>query len=409
MRCEAELSFLCDVMAKNHIDACIAEQSKWDTALQNWRGSAFFDAGTAMRRVFPSMKNRVSYRLTDSFGCHYRFLLLSDTEEPTVLLIGPFLSAPLDEQRLLELGEKNGISPHRQSRLAEYCAALPVLETDSPLFTLWDAFCERLWDGPLYEVLDVSKQYSATDPPFSRSMTEKGEGDALVSMRAMENRYAFENEMMRCVAAGRTLPDAKLQSTFAAHAFEKRTSDPIRDAKNYAIIMNTLLRKAAEKGGVHPVYLDRTSSEFATRIESFRALQEITDLMREMLDTYCRLVRKHSLKRMSTVVRQTVMLIDSDLSVDLSPRVLAQKQGVSLGYLSTVFHKETGKTLSAYVRERRMEYAAYLLRTTGLQIQTVALHCGIVDVQYFSKLFKKEQGRSPSEYRALAEGAPLPL
>ena len=58
-----------------------------------------------------------------------------------------------------------------------------------------------------------------------------------------------------------------------------------------------------------------------------------------------------------------------------------------------------GKTLTEYIRERRMEYASYLLQTTDLQIQTVALHCGIMDVQYFSKLFKRQFGTAPSQHR----------
>lgn len=72
---------------------------------------------------------------------------------------------------------------------------------------------------------------------------------------------------------------------------------------------------------------------------------------------------------------------------------------MSAGYLSTVFSKETGKTVTEYIREKRMKHAAFLLSTTHLQIQTVALHCGIMDVQYFSKTFKKFMGKTPKEYR----------
>ena len=92
-------------------------------------------------------------------------------------------------------------------------------------------------------------------------------------------------------------------------------------------------------------------------------------------------------------------VIEKDLAADLSPHLLAENQNVSLGYLSTVFRKETGKTLSEYIREKRVKHASHLLSTTRLQIQTVALHCGIMDVQYFSKIFKKQMGMTPKEYR----------
>ncbi|MBQ6989418.1 MAG: helix-turn-helix transcriptional regulator, partial [Clostridia bacterium] len=69
-------------------------------------------------------------------------------------------------------------------------------------------------------------------------------------------------------------------------------------------------------------------------------------------------------------------------------------------YLSDLFHRETGKTITEYVTELRMNHAAALLQKTTLQIQTVAQHCGISDVNYFSKLFKKQYLVTPRQYRA---------
>ena len=232
-------------------------------------------------------------------------------------------------------------------------------------------------------------------------MLDAAPDDTLVSMKIMERRYAFENEMIRAVTLGHVHMENRLFSTFVGNPFEKRLPDLLRNAKNYCIIMNTLLRKAAEQGGVHPLQLDRVSSDFAAKIENMPSLSENANLMCNMFRTYCRLVRDHSLRQFSAVVKQTILMIDTDLSADLAPHRLAASQGISLGHLCSVFKKEMGKTLSEYIRERRIEYATYLLDTTDLQIQTVALHCGIMDVQYFSKLFKRERGISPTEHRLL--------
>ena len=190
----------------------------------------------------------------------------------------------------------------------------------------------------------------------------------------------------------------------SSDAFEKRLPDLTRNAKNYAIIMNTLLRKAAERGGVHPLYIDRLSSDFAKRIEKLASVGESTDMMKEMFSTYCRLVRNHAMKSYPPIVRKTILLIDFDLSADISPSALAEAENVSLGYLSSVFKRSVGKTVTEYIRERRINRAMQLLSTTDLQIQTVALHCGIMDVQYFSKLFKRQTGKTPKEYRDFQGG-----
>ena len=163
--------------------------------------------------------------------------------------------------------------------------------------------------------------------------------------------------------------------------------------------MNTLLRKAAEDGGVHPVYINQISSEFATKIEQLTTVADNSSLMLDMFRSYCRLVRNHSMKDYSLLIQKTVLLIDSDLSANLSLRSLAANQNVSSGYLATTFKRETGKTVSEYIRDKRMKHAAHLLGTTHLQVQTIALHCGIMDVQYFSKTFKKYTGKTPKEYR----------
>lgn len=121
--------------------------------------------------------------------------------------------------------------------------------------------------------------------------------------------------------------------------------------------------------------------------------------MMEMFRTYCRLVRNHRLSGYSLTVQKIILSIDADLSENLSAGTLAKKHGISLGYLSTVFKKETGQTVSEYIRGRRMEYARHLLTSTNMQIQTVAFSSGAVDVQYFSKLFKRHFGQTPSEYK----------
>jgi YesN/AraC family two-component response regulator len=209
----------------------------------------------------------------------------------------------------------------------------------------------------------------------------------------------LENELMEAVAKGQIHKADLLFSGFSTFSMEQRVSDPVRNIKNYCIIMNTLLRKAAEKGNVHPVHIDSTSSEFALKIEQLHSMDMAASLMTKMAQTYCRLVRQHAIKGYSPPVQKTVVYIDAHLSDNLTLSTLADTLSISSSYLSTLFKKETGQTLTAYINTRRIRQAKHLLETTKLQIQTVAQHCGIMDVQYFSKLFKNMVGVSPKRYR----------
>ena len=402
---QPELSFLCEVFEKSHVGVTVIERSELLRLLDE-QAPATVDLAYAqdmLRKAASTASERTLYRLVDPFTFTYRLLLLPSYENPTLLLLGPSRDASLTSEQLMELGERNGIPPKHQRHFDEYYQSIPCLPFDSPLWIMLHAFCERIWESPSFDVQEIRPTPAAEphlfDPPPHRSQE-----DLLVSMRAMERRYAFENEMIRAVEQGQLHVQSRLLSDFPQDFLEKRAADPLRNAQNYAIIMNTLLRKAAERGGVHPVYLDRLSSAFALRIEALSTLQDNASLMQEMFRSYCLLVREHATRDLPPVVQNTLLLIDNDHTADLSLTTLAEAQGVSPGYLSTVFKKSTGETVSAYIRRRRMSYAAHLLTDTALQIQTVALHCGILDVQYFSKLFKQEYGMTPSAYRATRGG-----
>ena len=401
---ESELRFLCEVFHKSRVRAIAISREELPIRLDEYRADGMqdpnFDEGGCVYRLLADPEPRTVYRYSDIFHRCFLFLQLPLTDTPTTLLIGPYLTAPISREALLMLGERIGISPQKQRYLSEYYQSIAVAPLGGALMVMFNTFCERIWNSPAFSIVDVAREHTEIERPIYDADPTHGAGDALVNMRTMEMRYAYENELIRAVSLGQLHKEDRLFAAISDQShFEKRVADPLRNAQNYTIIMNTLLRKAAERGGVHPVYIDRLSSDFAQRIENLPSLSECTELMRDMFRSYCRMVRRHAVQKYSLVVQKTILIIDADLSADLSPGLLASSLGISLGYLSTVFHRETGKTLSEYVRERRMDYAAYLLGATDLQIQTVALHCGIMDVQYFSKLFKKQKGMTPTEFR----------
>ena len=394
---QKELTFLCNVLERSHIPTRLLDE---ENLLLQKETEDFLDEAFFLKGLFPLVLPKTLYKYSDPFERCYRLLLLPDKKKRTVLCIGPFLYREITAEQLLQISEQNSLSPqtHPYRYLAEYYAGLPVLSGEESHTVMLNVFCEKIWSTPAFAVEDIAKNAS-TDMPFTKSMRNLEPSDTLANKKAIEQRYAFENEMIRAVALGQPHMEERFHSAFANNFFEQRAADPLRNAKNYGVIMNTLLRKAAEQGGVHPLYLDQTSSDFAKRIENLSILSSISSLMKEMFLTYCRLVRTHTLRKYSPVVQKSILIIDADLSADLSPKLLAKSQDITLGYLSSVFKKETGQTLSEYILRRRIEYAEYLLTTTSLQVQTISLHCGIMDAQYFSKLFKKLKGKTPLQYR----------
>lgn len=397
----AELAFLLDIIRKDRIEArCVAPDTPMteiaDTDIARLLGRD--DNSETLDECLGGILPSTYYTVIELFGVEYTYIPLPTRNRESVLAIGPYVRTPFTPQSVVEFADKHRIEPRHARVLQTYLLSIPVVKQESGLFRVLEAFLERIYGVGSYTSVTRKREEGAPIAPerLSNDIEEVG---ALAHMKLMEERYNRENEMMRIVSEGQISRLDTILTDFSVEYFERRVADQLRNVKNYCIITNTLLRKAAETGGVHPLSIDKTSSQFAVRIEQCTRVAECGELIVEMFRTYCRLVNKNSVGGLSPIVQKAIFYIDSDLSGDLTLKSVASAINVSAGYLSTTFSAEVGKTLTEYVTEKRMKHAAYLLASTHLQIQSVAQHCGILDMQYFSKIFKRYMGQTPRSYR----------
>ena len=404
MKYAAELNLLQNSMRKCRINTNIVHLDKCiDSSIDNGL-RLLIDLKSEYKKTFGEMfgdiEEKTVYTYTDRFLGSYVFFCLSESDGD-ILLIGPFLKTLLSKEDIIILSEQLKIDKKYLKLLENYYSGIPFVADSGIFFNLIDAFCESIWETKRVNYAELQKESSSSLPILQNEENAFEDNEkTLLNMKMMETRYAFENELINAVSHGQIQAVENLMSNFTEISFEERLNDKLRNYKNYAIIMNTLLRKAAESGGVHPLYIDKVSSGFARDIEETRNLSTISALMSKILRKYCSLVKENSIKSFSAPVQKAIISIDSDLTANLSLNHLAEIQNISPAYLSNIFHKETGETLTEFVNKKRIAYARQLLDTTNLQIQTIAQRCGIVDVHYFSRIFKKYVDKTPKEYRA---------
>lgn len=105
-----------------------------------------------------------------------------------------------------------------------------------------------------------------------------------------------------------------------------------------------------------------------------------------------------------SILKTAVDFIDSHyMEEDISLNTVANVANVSSNHFSALFSQNMGQTFIEYLTSLRMNKAKELLRCTGMRSSEIAGEIGYKDAHYFSYLFKKTQGMTPSDYRKARE------
>lgn len=99
------------------------------------------------------------------------------------------------------------------------------------------------------------------------------------------------------------------------------------------------------------------------------------------------------------VVGEIKKYIEEHLGEDLSRNTLAELACLNPSYLARLFRSKTGYSLVDYITKRKIERVQKMLLTTDLSVSQIAFEFGYTNMPYFSKVFKKETGCTPVEYR----------
>lgn len=346
--------------------------------------------------------DNVIYCFFDEYLCNYIFFKLPQTESDRYFYIGPYLPSLPTEDFILKKSEQLSLCEIQTKQLRAYYRNLPIIEDENILLSIADTLGTFIWSGAdnfnieyvNYEIPDKRR------PVYSDSVFEANETNVpTLSLEMLEQTYQNEKKLMEAISKGKLNKIDFIVATILNQGTEERLTDSLRNRKNYLIILNTILRKAAEYGEVHPLHIHKLSTHFAQKIEQQFSIESSMNLQKEMIRKYCILVKEQSLKRYSHLISRVITLVSYDLASDLSLKNIAAILNVNGSYLSAAFKKECGETLTDYVRRKRMENAVYLLAHTDKQIQTIAEECGIMDPNYFIKLFKKQYDMTPTQYR----------
>lgn len=130
----------------------------------------------------------------------------------------------------------------------------------------------------------------------------------------------------------------------------------------------------------------------------FFTLSEIYDVISNVISEICEANKRISGSKQDLALKAK-KIIDTHYGENISLTYLADLFNVSQPYLSKIFKQEIGININSYITQVRMEKAKYLLEATDKKIFEIAQLVGYEEQNYFTKVYKKHMGVSPSDYR----------
>lgn len=225
-----------------------------------------------------------------------------------------------------------------------------------------------------------------------------------LTSESMNYRYLIQDQLSDAITAGNS---QLLEETLDLIDVEKvleyldQTSDYdlIHRFKSHLVTVNTYARIAAKNGGVLPLYLHLIFERFSMIINDADSIDYLVEhVYFQIFREYCHAVIHFSTSSYSTVLKEIVSYITENLTGELTLTNIASIYGMHPVHLARKFKQETGNTFIGYVNQQRVYLAKYYFHLGEHQLSEVANLAGFNSHSYFTKVFKKITGQTPTKY-----------
>ena len=215
-------------------------------------------------------------------------------------------------------------------------------------------------------------------PGFSIKMEES----FIYSLRSGNEELALEilNSLVQEIVSLNTLPPPE----YVSNIFALWTS----------VIYRTLLE-------IVPAEKLRSLEERVQRLRTHSnilSLQEMHQELKLLVSDGCQLTALDRQNESQKIIQQALQYIHSHIGEELTIDRCARVVSLSGGYFANLFKKEMGRTFNQYVTQKRIILAKSML-VAGEPVQNIAMELGYEHRRYFSDVFKKHTGMTPSEFK----------
>jgi YesN/AraC family two-component response regulator len=318
-----------------------------------------------------------------------------DQFEGTVI-IGPSLPYILFEQKINGLINDFHVFAQRE-QVFHYYNVTPVISSEKLLKVSSLAF--YLINQILIPTDTVSKENlnlgqvedSNESKPFTNTKREQ--------QQAAHHDPILEKKLITIIREGR-LEELKSFTQMGEESTGVLSkSSYIRSKKNLAIAGITLATRASIEGGIHSEIAFSLSDVYIQRLEDLKTIKEIDQLTGEAFFTLTEKVNQVKEERFSKTITTCKNYIYNNRYEKITHDDVANQVDLSHSYLSILFKKEVGISVSDYIQHVKIDEAKNLIEYTETPLSEIGSLLNFSDQSYFTKVFKKHAGLTPKQYK----------
>jgi len=189
-------------------------------------------------------------------------------------------------------------------------------------------------------------------------------------------------------------------SLFSSDLTGKLSDDPLRNTQYLFICSMTLVTRFAIEGGMEPEAAYTASDLYIQNADKCKNIADVTSLHREMVTWFT--TQMSNLKKQDIYSKPIIHCLDyiyDHLHSIIRVDELADAVGLNPSYLSTLFKKEVGTSVSEYIRLKRVEACKNMLKYSDYSLTEISEYLAFSSYSHFVFIFRRYTQYTPGEFR----------
>jgi len=169
--------------------------------------------------------------------------------------------------------------------------------------------------------------------------------------------------------------------------------------KSFVLELVVMMCRAAVESGADPTEVLGLNFRSISDLSELQDDEQLCAWLTVMLERVMDAIRSHDTFPNTVLVARALDFMEKHLDEPLERDAVARGAGLSGSHFSHLMKEKTGRTFTDLLAQMRIDRARTLLTRTKKSLVEVAIECGFCDQSYFTRVFRKYTGASPSEYR----------